>query len=135
MLGGNYARFLGMDWSLDQTLEHTSRALRITNPDLSSELSLAFVEIRARESRAEALRNLGERVKNVGEVFGGQSGYRDAFTADGPRRQIADNSHRRGDNMWFFPTNLSRRKDDHGREDDPDHTLDGAHDSRPPRNG
>ena len=21
MLGGNYARFLGMDWSLDQTLE------------------------------------------------------------------------------------------------------------------
>jgi tight adherence protein C len=47
--------------SLDHTLEHTSRALRRTNADLSSEFSQVSLEIRARESRAEALRNLAER--------------------------------------------------------------------------
>ena len=47
--------------SLDQTLEHTSRAIEKTHPDLSSELGHVCLEIRARESRAEALRNLAER--------------------------------------------------------------------------
>ena len=47
--------------SLDQTLEHTSRALRGTHPDLSSEFGHVYFEIRARESRADAFRNLGDR--------------------------------------------------------------------------
>lgn len=47
--------------SLDHTLEHTSRALRGTHPDLGAEFGQVFLEIRARESRAEALRNLAER--------------------------------------------------------------------------
>ncbi|MGI8743483.1 MAG: type II secretion system F family protein [Bryobacteraceae bacterium] len=47
--------------SLDQTLEYTSRALKTTHPDLSSELGQVYLELRARDARMEALRNLAER--------------------------------------------------------------------------
>ena len=47
--------------SLDQTMESTSRALRSTHPDLSSELAQVYLELRAREGRVEALRNLTDR--------------------------------------------------------------------------
>lgn len=47
--------------SLDQTLDYTSRALKITHPDLSSELGQAHLELRARDARMEALRNLADR--------------------------------------------------------------------------
>lgn len=47
--------------SLDQTLDYTSRALKTTHPDLSSELGQAHLELRARDARVEALRNLADR--------------------------------------------------------------------------
>ena len=47
--------------SLDQTLEYTSRALKTTHPDLSSELSQTYLELRARDARIEAIRNLAIR--------------------------------------------------------------------------
>lgn len=47
--------------SLDQTLEYTSRALKNTHPELSSELGQVHLELRARDTRSEALRNLAER--------------------------------------------------------------------------
>ena len=47
--------------SLDQTLDYTSRALKTTHPDLSSELGQTHLELRARDARIEALRNLAER--------------------------------------------------------------------------
>ncbi len=47
--------------SLDQTLEYTSRALRSSHPDLSSELGQTHLELRARDARVEALRNLADR--------------------------------------------------------------------------
>ena len=47
--------------SLDQTLEYTSRALKTTHADLSAELGQTHLELRARDARVEALRNLAER--------------------------------------------------------------------------
>ena len=47
--------------SLDLTLEYTSRALKTTHPDLSSELSQTHLELRARDARVEAIRNLADR--------------------------------------------------------------------------
>jgi tight adherence protein C len=47
--------------SLDQSLEHTSRALRTTYPDLSWEFVQVCLEIRSGATRIEALGNLAER--------------------------------------------------------------------------
>jgi len=47
--------------SLDYTITDASHALRLTHPDLSSELSLLHLELRAGHSRIEALRNFTER--------------------------------------------------------------------------
>lgn len=47
--------------SLDQTLEYTSRALKTTHPDLSSELGQTHLELRTRDARIEAIRNLADR--------------------------------------------------------------------------
>ncbi len=47
--------------SLDQTLEYTSRALKSSHPDLSSEFGQTYLELRARDARVEALRNLADR--------------------------------------------------------------------------
>jgi tight adherence protein C len=47
--------------SLDQALHRVGLELRTAHPDLSDELSLLTLEIRAGKSRAEALRNLAKR--------------------------------------------------------------------------
>ena len=47
--------------SLDSTIADTSRALRLTHPDLGSELLQLHLELRAGHSRTEAFRNFAER--------------------------------------------------------------------------
>ena len=47
--------------SLDSTIADTSRALRLTHPDLSGELLQLHLELRAGHSRTEAFRNFAER--------------------------------------------------------------------------
>lgn len=47
--------------SLDSTIAEASRALRATHPDLSTELSQLYLELRAGQSRLETFRNLAER--------------------------------------------------------------------------
>ncbi len=46
---------------LDQALSNVSRELRITHRDLSEELGLVMLEMRAGKRRADALRNLADR--------------------------------------------------------------------------
>lgn len=46
---------------LDQAIQYVSRELAVTHPDLSGELDLVNLEIRAGKRRADALRNLAER--------------------------------------------------------------------------
>jgi tight adherence protein C len=46
---------------LDQAIQHVGRELQVTHPELSEELSLVVLEMRAGKRRADALRNLGER--------------------------------------------------------------------------
>jgi tight adherence protein C len=46
---------------LDQAIQHVGRELQVSHPELSEELSLVTLEMRAGKRRAEALRNLGER--------------------------------------------------------------------------
>jgi tight adherence protein C len=46
---------------LDQAIQHVARELQVSHPELSEELSLVNLEMRAGKRRAEALRNLGER--------------------------------------------------------------------------
>jgi tight adherence protein C len=46
---------------LDQAIQNVGRELRLTHPDLSEELELVNLEIRAGKRRGEALRNLGLR--------------------------------------------------------------------------
>ena len=46
---------------LDQAIQHVARELAVSHPELSEELSLVNLEMRAGKRRAEALRNLGER--------------------------------------------------------------------------
>ena len=47
--------------SLDYTIADTSRALRLTHPDLSDELSQLQIELRAGHSRTEAFKKFAER--------------------------------------------------------------------------
>jgi tight adherence protein C len=47
--------------SLDYTIADASRALRLTHPDLSTELTQLHLELRAGHSRTEAFRNFAER--------------------------------------------------------------------------
>lgn len=47
--------------SLDQALVYTSRALHSTHAELSSELYQVHLELRTRDARADAWRDLGER--------------------------------------------------------------------------
>jgi tight adherence protein C len=47
--------------SFDQTLEYTGSALKTTHPDLSWELGQTHLELRTRDARTAALRNLAER--------------------------------------------------------------------------
>jgi tight adherence protein C len=47
---------------LDQAIDNVSRELRNTHPELSSELSLVTLEMRAGKRRVDALKNLAERV-------------------------------------------------------------------------
>ena len=51
--------------SLDYTIADTSRALRLTHPDLSAELAGLQVELRAGHSRTDAFRNFAERNKEA----------------------------------------------------------------------
>jgi tight adherence protein C len=46
---------------LDQAISHVARELCISHPELSEELSLVMLEMRAGKRRSEALRNFGER--------------------------------------------------------------------------
>jgi len=46
---------------LDQAIQYVGRELAITHPDLSAELELVHLEMRAGKRRSEALRNLGLR--------------------------------------------------------------------------
>jgi tight adherence protein C len=46
---------------LDQALQHVAREIEETNPELSDELALVGLEMRAGKRRSEALRNLAER--------------------------------------------------------------------------
>jgi tight adherence protein C len=46
---------------LDQALQHVGRELQMTHKELSEELSLVNLEMRAGKRRSEALRNLAER--------------------------------------------------------------------------
>jgi tight adherence protein C len=46
---------------LDQAIQHVGRELQITHKELSEELSLVNLEMRAGKRRSEALRNLAER--------------------------------------------------------------------------
>jgi tight adherence protein C len=46
---------------LDQAIQHVARELMVSHPQLSEELSLVTLEMRAGKRRSEALRNLSER--------------------------------------------------------------------------
>jgi tight adherence protein C len=46
---------------LDQAIQHVARELQMSHPQLSEELSLVTLEMRAGKRRSEALRNLAER--------------------------------------------------------------------------
>ena len=46
---------------LDQAIDNVARELRTTHPDLSEELSLVTLEMRAGKRRVDALKNLAER--------------------------------------------------------------------------
>jgi tight adherence protein C len=46
---------------LDQAIQHVARELTVSHPQLSEELSLVTLEMRAGKRRSEALRNFGER--------------------------------------------------------------------------
>jgi tight adherence protein C len=46
---------------LDQAIQHVSHELALSHPELSEELSLVTLEMRAGSRRSEALRNLAER--------------------------------------------------------------------------
>jgi tight adherence protein C len=46
---------------LDQAIQHVARELTVSHPELSEELSLVMLEMRAGKRRSEALRNFGER--------------------------------------------------------------------------
>jgi tight adherence protein C len=46
---------------LDQALQHVARELQLSHPQLSEEMSLVTLEMRAGKRRSEALRNLAER--------------------------------------------------------------------------
>src|SRR5262245_38523468 len=46
---------------LDQAIQHVARELAVSHPQLSEELSLVTLEMRAGKRRAEALRNFSER--------------------------------------------------------------------------
>ena len=46
---------------LDQAIQHVARELQMTHKELSEELSLVNLEMRAGKRRADALRNLAER--------------------------------------------------------------------------
>lgn len=46
---------------LDQSIQHVARELDVSHPQLSEELSLVMLEMRAGKRRQEALRNFGER--------------------------------------------------------------------------
>jgi tight adherence protein C len=46
---------------LDQAIQHVARELQVSHPELSEELSLVTLEMRAGKRRSEALRNLAER--------------------------------------------------------------------------
>jgi tight adherence protein C len=46
---------------LDQAIQHVAKELQVSHPQLSEELSLVMLEMRAGKRRSEALRNFGER--------------------------------------------------------------------------
>ncbi len=46
---------------LDMAIQHVARELAVTHPDLSEELSLVTLEMRAGKRRADALKNLADR--------------------------------------------------------------------------
>ena len=46
---------------LDQAIQHVARELQVSHPELSEELSLVTLEMRAGKRRSDALRNLAER--------------------------------------------------------------------------
>jgi len=46
---------------LDQAIQHVARELQVSHPELSEELSLVMLEMRAGKRRQDALRNFGER--------------------------------------------------------------------------
>jgi tight adherence protein C len=52
---------------LDQAIQHVARELQVSHPQLSEELSLVMLAMRAGKRRQEALRNFGERT-GEGEI-------------------------------------------------------------------
>jgi tight adherence protein C len=59
---------------LDMAIQHVARELQVTHPQLSEELMLVTLEMRAGKRRADALRNLAERtgeaeLRNLGAIL------------------------------------------------------------------
>jgi tight adherence protein C len=52
---------------LDQAIQHVARELQVSHPQLSEEMSLVMLEMRAGKRRSEALRNFAERT-GEGEI-------------------------------------------------------------------
>ncbi|MGO9229619.1 MAG: type II secretion system F family protein, partial [Bryobacteraceae bacterium] len=52
---------------LDQAIQHVARELQVSHPQLSEELSLVMLEMRAGKRRSDALRNFAERT-GEGEI-------------------------------------------------------------------
>jgi tight adherence protein C len=52
---------------LDMAIQHVARELQMTHPDLSEEMSLVTLEMRAGKRRSDALRNFAERT-GEGEI-------------------------------------------------------------------
>ena len=46
---------------LDQAIQHVARELQVSHPELSEEMSLVMLEMRAGKRRSDALRNFAER--------------------------------------------------------------------------
>ena len=56
---------------LDQAIQHVARELQVSHPELSEEMSLVTLEMRAGKRRSDALRNFAERTGEAGDPKAG----------------------------------------------------------------
>ena len=52
---------------LDQAIQHVARELMVSHPQLSEDLSMVTLEMRAGKRRSDALRNFAERTGEAGK--------------------------------------------------------------------